>query len=93
MDELRPADHRAIPDRVEAATFVAAVGLAGGEVLVDGARPEHMDMLLEKLRQMGMDCTPTDGGVLAVGGGAPAVGRRRHASLPRAWRPTTSRFS
>ena len=65
VDELRPADHRAIPDRVEAATFVAAVGLAGGEVLVKGARHEHMDMLLEKLRQMGMECTPTDEGLLA----------------------------
>jgi UDP-N-acetylglucosamine 1-carboxyvinyltransferase len=66
VDELRPADHRAIPDRVEAATLVAAVGLAGGEVLVKGARPGHMDMLLEKLRQMGMDCTPTNEGLLAA---------------------------
>ncbi len=80
MDELRPAYHRAIPDRVEAATLVAAVGLAGGEVLVKGARPEHMDMLLEKLRQMGMDCTPTAEGLLAA-----AEGRLRSvdvATLP-----------
>ena len=80
VDELRPADHAAIPDRVEAATFVAAVGLAGGEVLVEGARPEHMDMLLEKLRQMGMYCTPTHGGILAS-----AQGRLRSvdvATLP-----------
>jgi UDP-N-acetylglucosamine 1-carboxyvinyltransferase len=69
VDELRPADHRAIADRVEAATFVAAVGLAGGEVRVNGARAEHMDMLLEKLRQMGMECTPTEGGVLAASEG------------------------
>ncbi len=80
VDELRPADHAAIPDRVEAATFVAAVGLAGGEVLVEGARPEHMDMLLEKLRHMGMYCTPTHGGILAS-----AQGRLRSvdvATLP-----------
>jgi len=69
VDELKPADHKAIPDRVEAATFVAAVGLAGGEVAVAGARPEHMDMLLEKLRQMGMYCTSTGGGLLASGEG------------------------
>ena len=80
VDELRPADHRAIPDRVEAATFIAAVGLAGGEVLVKGARHEHMDMLLEKLREMGMDCKPTAGGILAS-----AEGHRRSvdvATLP-----------
>ncbi|MGD1011539.1 MAG: UDP-N-acetylglucosamine 1-carboxyvinyltransferase [Acidimicrobiales bacterium] len=69
VDELRPADHRAIPDRVEAATFVAAVGIAGGKVLVRGARPEHMEMLLEKLRQMGMECEPTDEGLLATASG------------------------
>lgn len=69
VDDLRPADHRAIPDRVEAATFVAAVGLAGGEVLVKGARPGHMDMLLEKLRQMGMVCTPTEDGLLVISEG------------------------
>jgi UDP-N-acetylglucosamine 1-carboxyvinyltransferase len=45
------------------------VGLAGGEVLVKRARPEHMDMLLEKLRQMGMDCTPTNEGLLAAAEG------------------------
>jgi len=81
VEELRPADHKAIPDRVEAATFVAAVGLAGGEVVVDGARPEHMDMLLEKLRQMGMDCSATSEGLLVSRRGAPAVRRHSHSSL------------
>jgi UDP-N-acetylglucosamine 1-carboxyvinyltransferase len=65
VDELQPADHRAIPDRVEAATFLSAVGMATGQVFVKGARPEHMDMFLEKLREMGMHCTGTDGGILA----------------------------
>ncbi|MGA2529198.1 MAG: UDP-N-acetylglucosamine 1-carboxyvinyltransferase [Acidimicrobiales bacterium] len=72
VDELRPANHRAIPDRVEAATFVAAVGLAGGEVLLKGARAEHMDMLLEKLGQMGMVLTASDEGLLAVAHGRPS---------------------
>jgi UDP-N-acetylglucosamine 1-carboxyvinyltransferase len=69
VDELRPANHRAIPDRVEAATFVAAVGLTGGEVLVKGARPANMDMLLEKLRQMGMVLTPSEEGIVAAAEG------------------------
>jgi len=76
VEELRPARHRAIPDRVEAATFAAAVGLAGGEVLLEGARPEHMDMLLEKLREMGMCCTPTGGGLLVS-----ATGRLRSVDI------------
>jgi UDP-N-acetylglucosamine 1-carboxyvinyltransferase len=71
VDSLRPANHRAIPDRVEAATFVTAVGLAGGEVLVKRARPEHMEMLLEKLSEMGMVCTPNDEGLLVAAEGRP----------------------
>jgi UDP-N-acetylglucosamine 1-carboxyvinyltransferase len=66
VDSLRPADHAAIADRVEAATLISAVGLAGGDVHLEGARPEHMDMLLEKLRQMGVRCIPTETGVQAV---------------------------
>ena len=53
VEELSPADHRVIPDRVVAATYLAAVGLAGGEVVVEDARPDHMDMLLRKLAEMG----------------------------------------
>jgi UDP-N-acetylglucosamine 1-carboxyvinyltransferase len=54
VDALHPVDHTTIPDRVEAATFLAAVGIAGGSITLDGVRPEHMDMLLEKLVTMGM---------------------------------------
>lgn len=52
--ELRPARHRVVTDRVVAATFLAAVGIAGGEVTVSDARIEHMEMLVRKLRDMGM---------------------------------------
>ncbi len=69
VDELRPADHTAIPDRVEAATFLAAVGLAGGEVQVANARPEDMDMPLEKLGRIGVTCVPNSGGILATSDG------------------------
>jgi UDP-N-acetylglucosamine 1-carboxyvinyltransferase len=69
VDELRPADHTAIPDRVEAATFLAAVGLAGGEIQLDHARPEHMDTLLYKLAAIGVHCTPNSAGILATSDG------------------------
>ncbi len=54
VDELTPTEHTIIPDRVEAATFLAAVGLAGGEIVVEGARHEHLDMYIEKLGDMGV---------------------------------------
>lgn len=65
VDSLRPAQHRVVPDRVVAATFLAAVGMAGGEVMVREARAEHMDMLLAKLGEMGLRITPTDEGLWA----------------------------
>ncbi len=69
VDELSPVEHEVIPDRVEAATFLAAVGLAGGEVTVEGARPDHMDMLMLKLGEMGVRTSPTGTGIWASASG------------------------
>jgi UDP-N-acetylglucosamine 1-carboxyvinyltransferase len=46
-----------VPDRIEAATYLAALGVAGGEVLLEGARADHMEMLVSKLADMGMQLT------------------------------------
>ena len=54
VDELRPAHHAVVPDRVVAATFLAAVGMAGGDITIADARPEHMEMLLHKVGQLGV---------------------------------------
>lgn len=61
--ELTPTDHEVIPDRIEAATYLAAVALAGGEVAVEGARADHMAMLLAKLGEMGVRTSPTADGL------------------------------
>jgi len=65
VDELSPVDHTVIPDRIEAGTFLAAVGVAGGEITLEGARADHMDMLIRKLGEMGMRVSPSSGGVWA----------------------------
>ncbi len=54
VEELHPVVHRVIPDRVVAATFLAAAGLTGGDITISDARPEHMEMLLHKVNQMGV---------------------------------------
>ena len=60
---LRPATHRTVPDRVQAATYIAAVAVAGGELEMVDAHANHMDMLLARCRDMGVDLEPftTDG--------------------------------
>jgi UDP-N-acetylglucosamine 1-carboxyvinyltransferase len=66
VEDLSPVEHTVIPDRIEAATFLAAVGVCGGEVTLDGARGDHMDMLIEKLGDMGMRISPEHGGLWAM---------------------------
>ena len=69
VDHLQPADHTVVPDRIEAATFLAAVGVAGGEITLAGARADHMDMLVQKLGDMGMRISPQTDGVWAMAPG------------------------
>lgn len=69
VDELRPATHRVIPDRVVAATFFSAVGLTGGDVVVADARADHMDMLVRKLGEMGVRVSATPEGLRAQSDG------------------------
>ncbi|MER3453258.1 MAG: UDP-N-acetylglucosamine 1-carboxyvinyltransferase [Acidimicrobiia bacterium] len=64
-DELSPVDHEVIPDRIEAATYLAACAVAGGEVTVEGARLDHMEMLVQKLGEMGVRISPAPGGLWA----------------------------
>lgn len=52
---LRGVRHRVIPDRIEAASFVIAGVLTGGNVVVTGARPAHLDAFSIKLKEAGID--------------------------------------
>ena len=45
--------HRIIPDRIETGTFLCAVVAAGGDVTLRGARADHLDALIDKLREAG----------------------------------------
>ena len=66
VDELSAVEHTVIPDRIEAATFLAALGVAGGELTLQGARAEHMDMFIDKVAEMGMRVSPTSDGLWAM---------------------------
>lgn len=66
VSELSPVEHTVIPDRIEAATFLAAVAVAGGEITIEGARFDHMEMLIRKLGDMGLRISPTSEGLWAA---------------------------
>ncbi|HEX4822325.1 MAG TPA: UDP-N-acetylglucosamine 1-carboxyvinyltransferase [Acidimicrobiales bacterium] len=66
VDELSAVEHTVVPDRIEAATFLAALGMTGGELTLHGARAEHMEMFIEKVGEMGMRVSPTSDGLWAM---------------------------
>jgi len=55
------APHRIIPDRIETGTFLCAVGAAGGHARLRGARADHLDAVIDKLREAGVTVEPGDG--------------------------------
>ena len=69
----------------------SAVGLAGGEIVIEDARPDHMDMVLRKMGEIGVTVTQTPEGLRAdIERPAPQRGRG-HPARTRGWPPTTSR--
>lgn len=66
VEELEAVDHTVMPDRIEAATYLTAVALAGGEISIEGARADHMDMLIQKFGDMGVRIAPTSDGLWAM---------------------------
>ena len=53
VSQLHGCEHPVVADRIEAGTFLCAVAVAGGDVLLRHARGEHMDALIDKLRDAG----------------------------------------
>ncbi len=55
--------HTVIPDRIEAGTFMVAGAITGGDVHVRGARADHLEAFLAKLREAGVEVRETSAGV------------------------------
>ena len=60
---LHGAVFEVIPDRIETGTFAMAAAMAGGDVLLRGARPEHLQSALDILGQAGVHITPEAAGI------------------------------
>lgn len=55
VEKLGAAETTIIPDRIEAGTYLIAVGAVGGDVTLSHCNPAHLPSLLEKLRTVGLD--------------------------------------
>src|SRR4051795_2904980 len=62
VDILHPAHHDVVPDRIVAGTFAFAAAMTTGDVVVHGARTEHLELALDKLVQAGATVSAVDDG-------------------------------
>lgn len=67
VDHLHAVSHPIVQDRIEAGTFMVAAAMTQGNVLVDGAIPEHNRPLISKLIEMGVKITEENDGLRVTG--------------------------
>ena len=61
VQRLHGCTHRVVADRIEAGTFLCAVAATGGDVTLLHARGDHLDAVIDKLREAGAVVTPGEG--------------------------------
>ena len=85
VERLSGCRHRVVPDRIEAGTFLCAVAATGGDVTLRGARGDHLDAVIDRLREAGagIEC--------GVDRGEPWI-RIRQSGRPRAVSVRTSEY-
>lgn len=66
VERLHPVEASIIPDRIEAGTFMIAVGMAGGDIVLKGCNASHLEALTNKLRDAGMEIMPVTDGLRAA---------------------------
>lgn len=65
VDALSPIETELVGDRIEAGTLLMACGVVGGEIILEGTRLDHLEMVVMKLTEMGMLISPTQNGLWA----------------------------
>jgi UDP-N-acetylglucosamine 1-carboxyvinyltransferase len=80
VESLQPVEHSIMPDRIEAGTLMVAAGLTRGNIKILNCPLHHMEMVVNKLRESGMEIDPE-------GEGATVVGTRRIRSVDVKTRP------
>jgi UDP-N-acetylglucosamine 1-carboxyvinyltransferase len=73
VPQLSGARHTVLPDRIETGTFAIAVAMTGGDVLLEGARPELLQRALDVLAQAGAEIAPSNAGIRVARNGAGIV--------------------
>ncbi len=63
VEGLAPTSHSTVPDRIVVGSWAIGAVMTRGDVLVQGGRPEHLEVPLSKLADAGAVVTPEPGGL------------------------------
>jgi UDP-N-acetylglucosamine 1-carboxyvinyltransferase len=63
VEALHGCTHQVVADRIETGTFMCAVAATGGDVLLRHGRIDHLEAVVEKLRDAGATVKKVDGGI------------------------------
>jgi len=63
VERLHGCTHPVVADRIEAGTFLCAVAATGGDVLLRHGRADHLDAVMDKLREAGAQVQAVEGGI------------------------------
>jgi UDP-N-acetylglucosamine 1-carboxyvinyltransferase len=63
VERLHGCTHQVVADRIETGTFMCAVAATGGDVMLEHGRIDHLEAVVEKLRDAGATVTAVDGGI------------------------------
>lgn len=55
VKKAKGAKHKMIPDQIETGTFLVLGGLVGSNILIRNCRPDHLDLVLKKLKEFNVD--------------------------------------
>ena len=80
VEQLHGAAHSVVADRIEAGTFLCAVAAAGGDVVLQHARGDHLEAVIDKLRDAGVHIETVTGG-LRVKAAGPAFAHLKAQSF------------
>jgi UDP-N-acetylglucosamine 1-carboxyvinyltransferase len=67
VEELHPIEHTIIPDRIEAGTFMVAAGITQGNVKLQNCHIGHLEAVVAKLKEAGLEIFPEGEGVKVIG--------------------------
>jgi len=63
VESLHGCQHQVVADRIETGTFLCAVAATGGDVLLKQGRIDHLEAVVEKLRDAGVTVNAVEGGI------------------------------